>query len=180
MELKNSEVKHEVYSSGSSVTKLSTEELAANQSICEEWSLSIDLKLHNRSSTQWTSIFSLNAYNNTRHQDQRILAVSIRQDQLSVMLMVSYDMHTNQSYTYTATKRVNIGNWINLKISQISGLYEVKLDHKLVYNKTNFAPTTWTNVNLITGSTNAKKNVLITTHYRNFKINTCETKSKKF
>ena len=172
-------VKHEVYSSGSSVTTLSTKTLAEDLTICEEWKLSIDLKLPNRSTTEWKNIFSLYVDKNTGHPDQHILAVSVRPDQSNIMLMIAYEMSINQKLTYRITKKVNAGNWINLKISQMSGMYEVKVDYKLVYNKTNLVPKSWTNVKLITGKTSDKKNTSIVALYRNFKINTCKTKSKK-
>ena len=171
--------KHEVYSSGSSVTTLSTKTLAEDLTICEDWMLLIDLKLPNRSATDLRSIFGLYIDKNTGQQDQHILAASIRPDQSNVMLMIAYDMSTNQRLTYNITNKVNIDNWINLKISQMSGVYEIKVDYKLVYNKTNFAPTSWTNVKLITGKTSGKENTSIVALYQNFKINTCKTKSKK-
>ena len=171
--------KHEVYSSGSSVTTLDTKTLAENLTICEEWKLSIDLKLPNRSTTEWKNIFSLYVDKNTGQPDQHILAVSIRRVQSNIMLMINYDMSTNQRLTYNITNKVNVDNWINLKISQMSGLYETKVDHKVVYNRAYFAPTTWTNVKLAMGNTNFKENVLTIAQYRYFKINTCKIKSKK-
>ena len=171
--------KHEVYSSGSPVTTLNTKTLAENLTICKEWKLSTDLKLPNRSTTEWKNIFSLYVDKNTGQPDQHILAVSIRRVQSNIMLMINYDMSTNQRLTYNITNKVNVDNWINLKISQMSGVYEIKVDYKLVYNKTNFAPTSWTNVKLITGKTSGKENTSIVALYRNFKINTCKTKSKK-
>ena len=141
--------------------------------------MSIDLKLPNRSATEWRNIFSLYVDKNTGELDQRLLAVSIRPGQSNVMLNIAYDMFTNQSYEYNVTKKVEADNWINLQISQISGLYKIKVDYKIVYNKTNFAPTTWTNVTLATGNTNVNENVLTIVNYSNFKINTCKTKSKK-
>ena len=173
-------VQHEVYSSSSSLTTLSTKTLAEDLTICDEWKLSIDLKLPNRSKTEWKNIFSLYVDKNTGQPDQHILAVSIRRVQSNIMLMINYDMSTNQRLTYNITNKVNVDNWINLKISQMSGVYEIKVDYKLVYNKTNFAPTTWTNVKLITGKTSGKENTSIVALYQNFKINTCNTKSKKF
>ena len=172
-------VKHEVYSSGSSVTTLSTKTLAEDLTICEDWKLSIDFKLPNRSTTEWRNMFSLYVDKNSGQPDQHILAVSIRPVQSNIMLMINYDMSTNQRLTYNITNKVNVDNWINLKISQMSGVYEIKVDYKLVYNKTNFAPTTWTNVKLITGKTSGKENTSIVALYQNFKINTCKTKSKK-
>ena len=181
MENKNetAKVKHEVYSSGSAVTTLRTKTLAESLTICKEWKLSIDLKLPNQSTTEWRNIFSLYNGANTGQPDQHILAVSIRPGQSNVMLKIAYDMSTSQKHTYDMTKKLNAGNWINLKISQMSGVYEIKVDYKLVYNKTNFVPTKWTNVKLITGKTSGKENISIAALYRNFKINTCKTKSKK-
>ena len=149
-------VQHEVYSSGSSLTTLSTKTLAEDLTICEEWKLSIDLKLPNRSTKEWRNMFSLYTDKNTGQQDQHILAVSIRPGQSNVMLKIAYDMSTSQKHTYDMTKKLNAGNWINLKISQMSGVYEIKVDYKLVYSKTNFAPTTWTNVKLITRKMSGK------------------------
>ena len=181
-------VKHEVYSSSSSVTTLSTKTLAEDLNICKEWKLSIDLKLPNRSTAGWINVLDLDKLSNfeksyrknmknTRQLDQRILAVSIRSDQSKSMLRTATGFATQ--FVYDITKKVNAGNWINLKISQISGLYEIRIDYKLVYNETNFAPKTWTNVNLVTGRTHDKENVMTIAQYRNFKVNTCETKSKK-
>ena len=172
-------VKHEVYSSGSSVTTLSTKTLAEDLTICEEWKLSIDLKLPNRSTTEWRNIFVLYDDKSTGQLDQHSLAVSITSDQSRVTLLIVYRIHTSKISKYKIRRKVNSNNWINLKISQMSGVYEIKVDYKLVYNKTNFAPTSWTNVKLITGKTSGKENTSIVALYQNFKINTCKTKSKK-
>ena len=93
--------------------------------------------------------------------------------------MIVYGIDDNQNDTYKMTKKVNASNWINLKISQVSGVYEIKLDYELVYNKTNLVPKVWRNVNLETGNTNGKDNISITVHYRSFKINTCKTRGKR-
>ena len=106
----------------------------------------------------------------------RIPSLSIRADQSFLKLMIVQKFSKNQSYTYNLTKEVNAGNWINLKISQISGVQEVKLDYKLVYNKTNSVPKTWTNVNLVTGNTTVKEKISTFVQYRNFKIASCKTK----
>ena len=188
-------VKHEIYSSGSAITTLRTKTLAEGLTICEEWTLSIDLKLPNRSETGWRNIFSLYGDKNTgpiRWLDQRILAVSMQPRKSNVKLKIAQDMIANQDYEYRVIKKrvinaknqrkkrvINAGNWINLKISQMSGLYEIKVDYKLVYNKTNAAPKTWKNVKLITEKPSGKENNSIAVHYRNFNINTCKMKSKK-
>ena len=183
MEVKKetTKVQHEVYSSGSSLTTLSTNTLAEDLTICEEWKLSIDLKFLNGSTTEWRNIFGLYVDKNTGQLDQRLLAVSITSDQSRVMLLINYRIHTSKSYKYKISKKVSSNNWINLKISQMKGVYEIKVDYKLVYNKSNqqqFAPTTRTNVKFVTGKPSGEENTSILLHYRNLKINTCKTTSK--
>ena len=93
------------------------------------------------------------------------------------MLMLAYNIDSSQSYKFNLTKKANAGNWITLKISQTNGLYEIKVDYKLVYNKPNFG--IWKDVSLITGNTYGKENILAIVHYRNFEINTCKPNGKK-
>ena len=176
---KKSKLEHKAYSSSSSVTTLSTETLAEDLHICEDWNLSIDLKLPERSMTEWRKIFGVQVNETTDLTGgSRIPTVWIRPDQSNIMLMLAYSINTNQSYTYNITKKVNAGNWMNLKISQVSGVYEIKVDYKLVYDKNNSMPKTWRNVKLLTGTTNGKENISTIVHYRNFKINTCKAKGK--
>ena len=208
VETKNetAKVNHEVYSSSSSVTRFSTkvisneqflnfkkirlallpndttEVLADDLTICEEWNLSIDLKLPNRSTKEWKNIFSLYVDNSTgvrnwnvnRQLDQRVLAVSVRPYQSSVVLMVAYNIDTSQSYVYNITKKVHARNWINLKISQMSGVYKIKLDNELVYNK-NVSAQKVRNVHLLT---NGKDSISVKVYYRSFKIKTCKKRGK--
>ena len=179
MNAKSKKVKlnHEAYSSGSSLTKLTTERLAKNITICEEWTLSIDLKLPSRSITEWRNIFGLYVSTNTE-QLQPLLAVSIRPDQSNVTLKITYNVDTYQTYTYNVTKKLNAGNWINLKISQNAGIYKINVDYELVHNKTNFVPKIQKNVYLVTGNTSGKEGISIIVYYRNFKINTCKARGK--
>ena len=172
-------MKNEVFSFNSSVTTFSTKTLAKDLTMCEDWILSIDLELLNHSTTEWRNIFSLGVDKNNVKLDKRLLAVSIRSGQSNVMLRIANDMITNQSYEYKVTRRVNAGNWINIKISQMSGLYEIKVDYELVYSKTYFAQNVWSNVKLVTGKTYVNEKVLKVVNYRNFRMNTCKTKSKK-
>ena len=178
VEVKNetSKVKQMAYSSGSSVTTLSTGTLAKDLTICEEWDLSIDLKLPNRSTTEWRNIFSLYVNTITGQPDQRILAVFVRLDYSNVVLMISYNTNTSQSDKYNLTKKVDAGNWINLKINQKREVYEIMVDYKLVYSKTEFVPKAWTNMNLVTGDIIGKDNISTIIHYRKFKINSCKTR----
>ena len=181
MQIKNdtSKVEHNVYSSSSSETTLNTETLAKDLHICEEWNLSIDLKLPNRSVTEWTNVFSIQVIETTDLTGGSLIpAIWVRPDQSHLMLMITYKIGTNQSYSYNTTTKLNAGNWINFKISQVNGVQEIKVDYNLVYNKTNSVPKSWTNINLVTGNIDGKENISTTVHYRNFEINTCKLKSK--
>ena len=175
-------VKHEVYSSGVSIKTLSRKTLARDLAVCEEWKLSIDLKLPNRSITKWRNVFSLIFYDTTAYLEHRILAVSIRPGQSNVELKIANDMFAKpvgvNTVTNTVTKKVNADNWINLKMSQMGGLYEIKVDYKVVYNKTNAVSEAWPNVRIVTGNTDVKEHFMFDVYYRNFKINSCKTKSK--
>ena len=177
--IKNEKLDHKTYASDSLVTTFSTEILSENMTICKEWKLSIDLKLPNRSTKEWRNIFVLYDDKSTGQLDQHSLAVSITSDQSRVTLLIVYRIHTSKVSKYKIRKKVNSNNWINLNLSQMKGVYEIKVDYKLIHNKFNFAPTTWTNVKLITGKTSGKENTSIVALYRNFKINTCKIKSKK-
>ena len=91
--------------------------------------------------------------------------------------MIAYNIGSSQNYTYNLSKKVIADNWINLKISQMNGSYEIKVDYELVYNKPNFGK--WKDVSLVTGNTYGKENILAIVHYRNFEINTCKPNGKK-
>ena len=175
-----SKIKQKAYSSGLSARTLRTEILAQDLAICEEWNISIDLKLPNRSMTKWTKIFSTQVIETTDLKvDSNIPAVWIRQDQSSVMLMIDYKIDKNPTNQYNITKKVNEGNWINLKISQVSGVYQIVVDYEIVYTKTKLVPKTWTTVNLSTGDMNGNESISTIVNYRNFEINTCKTRGKK-
>ena len=174
-----SKVNQKAYSSGPLVKTLNTEILSEDLTVCEEWSLSIDIKLPNRSIPKWKKVFSIQVNETVDFNgNSSIPTVWIRPDQSNIMLMIAYNTNNSQSYEYNITKKVNAGNWINLKLSQKSGLYEIMVDYKLVYNKTKFVPETWTTVNLVTGDINIKDNNSTIVHYRNFNFNTCKRRGK--
>ena len=104
--------------------------------------------------------------------------VSVRPDQSKLMLKLAYKIDTSQSYEHSIRKKVNAGNWINLKISQMNGRHEIKVDYELVYNKTNPVPKTWTSLSLVTGNAGKTESILTSVHYRNFEIDTCKTKGE--
>ena len=168
-----------VYSSGSSIKVLNTKILAKDLTICQQWNLFIDLKLPNRSTTEWENIFSVQVLEtNDLTGGSRIPTVWVRPDKSNFMIMIAYNINTSQSNVYNITKKVNMGSWISLKISQTSDTQEIKIDYKTVYNKTSSVSKTWTLMNLVTGNTDGKENLSANVQYRNFEINTCEPKGK--
>ena len=142
--------------------------------ICEEWDLSIDLKSPNQSATELQKLFSLQSVKATTNLTvgPSIVEVWGQRNKSNLMIMISFNTDTNQSHSYNFTRKVNAANWINLRISQISGGQEVKVDYKLVYRQTKSVSKTWTNVNLVT------ENTTTFIQYRKLKINTCKTKGK--
>ena len=103
----------------------------------------------------------------------RIPEVSFRQNQSDIMLRVTYDLNTYPTFTHDITHTFSTGNWINLQISQINGVYEIKVDYKQVYNTTINTPKKWRNVNLLMGNTYGTEYVSTVGHYRHFSIITC-------
>ena len=73
------------------------------------------------------------------------------------------------NYGSTIKNGVNTGKWINLKVSQTSGVIEIKVDNKLVKTGTNQSPQTWSNVNVVIGNTYDKYKAAVG-EYRNFEI----------
>ena len=133
----------------------------------------------NQSTTEWRNIFGLYHYKKITQQYKLLLAVSVKTDQSKVTLKIDYRWDISKSYKHKITKKVNTNNWINLKISQMNGRYEIKVDYKLVYSKVIPVPMTSVDFKLITGKPGAKENISNIGHYRNFKINTCKITSKK-
>ena len=142
--------------------------------MCKDWSLSIDLKLSDQYTTKWSNILSLQAKGSAGLAAKfHIPAVWIRPNQTNVMLMVAYNLDTNPHYAVNITTRFNTGNWINLQMTQINGVFEIKVDYKKVYSIANSMPKKWRNVDLVTGNTNGTRYVLPIGYYRNFDIITC-------
>ena len=76
----------------------------------------------------------------------------------------------NYNFNSYGTK-YNTGNWVNLKISQINGLYEVKIDGKLIHTANNAKTQTWQNVKVVIGNTYGNHAFQSSAgQYRNFEI----------
>ena len=162
--------------------------------ICEDWSLTIDLKLTNQSTAQWINIlrlqnFSLKSENHREFWSadptakSRVLSVWVRPDQTNVMLMVASRFTQNSNLTFNITTKFNTGNWINLQMSLIHGVYEIKVDYKQVYNisyiSTNSVLRKRRIINLVMGNNNGTRNISAIGYYRNFDIISCQSKIKK-
>ena len=156
---------------------LSTNTLDTNIIMCEDWVFSIDLKLTKQSAANWRSVLSfqvLSSQPEVISNGTRMLAVLIRQDESNFMLMVDDKIHNNtSSYTYNITE--NFNNWINLKISQTNGVYEIRVDYKQVYNIPNSISNTWYKASLV--PRNETGFIPVVGHYRNFDIITCPRKN---
>ena len=182
----NDKSKEKVYSSGSLVKALGTKTLVTGLFMCKNWELSIDFKLTNQFTKKWNNLFSLQSgpWTSQNHgfvdfesADQTsgsyIPAVWVQTDKSSVMIMISYNINNNSNFIYNVTTKFGIGNWINLRIGQINGLYAIKVDYKQVYKVTNSLTKKWRDVNLVMGNTYGAKYISAIGHYRNFNIMTC-------
>ena len=167
---------HIIYSSGSSIKKLVTENISENRMLCEEWVISIDLKF-NKLTTAWKNIFSLQVKGRTNFTaGSRIPAVWVRSvpSKLDyVMLMIANNINANPNYLYNIIVESNANKWTNLKINQINKIYEIKVDNKPVHRVVNLNPRKWRNVDLTIGNTYGTGNISDIGEYRNFEINTC-------
>ena len=181
--------KNKVFSSGPSVSKIvETKTLKKGLTLCEDWDLSIDLKLPSQSTSKWGNIFGLQVegtrvnpwvtYLGDPKPGSRVPAVFTQKSAAHVKLHVSYTpLGTESNHIYVIPNRFDTGNWINLKISQNNKLYEIKVDDKVVYKTTNSNPKSWSNVNVVMGNT------YLTTlyyspaigEYRNFEVYSCTT-----
>ena len=171
--------KAKIFSSGSSVTKMiGTKTLKTGLKLCEDWDLSIDLKLPNQSTTQWKNVFGLQVEGTTNEgPGSRVPAVFIQKDQAQVKLHVSYTpFGTKSNHYYNFPNSFNTGSFINLKISQNNKVYEIKVDDKLVHKATNPNPKSWSNVKVVVGNTYGKTFYSTALgDYRNFEIYTCSS-----
>ena len=155
------------YSSGSLITALDTKTLDTNLFICENWVVSIDLKLTEQSTTKWSNIFSLQL-----NSSVEILALWVRPNQSHLALLVDYNLNNTIKHSFNASIKFNIDNWLNVRVSQVNEVFEIKVDYRQVHNITNFTAETWRYVNIVTGNINETE-ILAVAQYRNFDIVTC-------
>ena len=78
-------------------------------------------------------------------------------------------------------EKFNTGNWINVRVSQINGVYEYKVDGKVLHTAVNSNPHTWKNVKVIMGNRYGKASVKTALgEYRNFRVSSRPGKKNKF
>ena len=155
--------------------------------MCEDWVLSIDLKLTNKSTKEWSSVYSLsvlrfqpevfsNGSANLKNGSS-LQAVWLRQDESNVMFTVVYNP-IGIKFTFNVTKKFD--NWINLKISHLDGVYKIKVDYKEVFNTKIVVSKMWYKIILVMGNANGTGFISAIGQYRNFDIITCPRKIVKY
>ena len=169
--------KNKVFSSGPSVSKIvETKTLKKGLTLCEDWDLSIDLKLPSQSTLNWKNVFSLQVEGTADQKPgSRVPAVFIQKGKAQVQLQVSYTpfgTKSNHLFNFPTFIKFNTGNWINLKISQNNKAYEIKFDDKLVHTEMNSSPQVWSNVKVVIGNTYGNYLTALG-EYRNFEIYSC-------
>ena len=167
--------KNKVFSSGPSVSKIvETKTLKKGLTLCEDWDLSIDLKLPSQSTSKWGNIFGLQVEGTANEKPgSRVPAVFTQKSVEHVKLHVSYTpLGAESNHIYVIPNRFDTGNWINLKISQNNKAYEIKFDDKLVHTEMNSSPQVWSNVKVVIGNTYGNYSTALG-EYRNFEIYSC-------
>ena len=163
----NKTSKAKAFSSGPLETKVvGTKILKKGLKLCEDWDLSIDLKLPNQSNLIWRNFFGLQVEGTADQKPgSRVPAVFIQQDKAEVSY-TPFGTESNHVFNFPTFIKFNTGSWINLKISQNNKVYEIKVDDKLVHKEINSKPEAWSNVKVVIGSPTGSG------EYRNFEIYT--------
>ena len=66
---------------------------------------------------------------------------------------ISCALGDNWNYYFTPKTKYNTGRWVNLKISQVNGVYEVRIDDNLIHTANNAEAQIWRNVKVVIGNT---------------------------
>ena len=148
--------------------------------ICENWDLSIDLKLPFQNPGEWINVFGVTIKNpdkeNPALNGQSLPAVWIHpsSSQLGLNLRVSY-WYTevgSKYHPHDILTNYDWDSWINLKVSQTEGMYEVKVDDVSVHTISNSNTQAWENVKIVMGNTNGWY-ISAIGEYRNFEFRSC-------
>ena len=156
--------------------------LATGLRLCDDWDLSIDLKLFMRPSNRnrEKNIFGLKVKGKTDlFPGSRLPSLFIKQGLNYIRLYASLITSSSESLVYGKQgNALATGKWHNLKLSQIDGLYVMKVNNKIVNLRSNTESQTWNNVELVMGDTYGKPNYASAVgEYRKFEIKSCQKKS---
>ena len=91
---------------------------------------------------------------------------------------ITVALDNNRNYAFNLNEpgeKFNTDSWVNVKLSQIDGVYEYKINNKVLHQKANSNPQTWENVKVVMGNRYATYKSAIG-EYRNFRINTSSSK----
>ena len=184
---KNSTKDKVVYSSGNSVSTIATKVLKTGIKLCQNWELTIDLKIPDQSINHWTNIFGIQKENSVNMQTgSRLPALFIQEYQSSqpnyyqthsLYLCIASEIGGNPNYPFKFIKW-QPDKWTNLKINQINGTFKIEIDGKEYKKVQNPKPKEWNNVKIEMGNLylpnmgiwyyTASKG-----EYKNFKLRTC-------
>ena len=152
--------------------------LATGLTICEDWKLSVDLKLPSQPTPYWLNVFGVQVWSAIYGTPGAFIpAVWILKNQKEIYLHICNAVVDNHNYCFNTQTKWNTGNWINLKLSQINGIYEIRVDNKLQHKVTNTQPRTWNNVSVVIGNSYASKKGKYKPavgEYQNFELDPCE------
>ena len=185
-------LKAQVYSFGSSVYQISEDKtIASRLKICEDWDLSIDLKLPVQNTDEWINVFGLTIENPSEWLTEpfgiwsgsNIPAVWIQPKSenpgLKLKLSVGYTPIGSRYYRHDDPTERDWDSWINLKVSQTSGMFEVKINNVIVDSISNSNPQDWNDVKIVMGNTYGASGYgsyrSAVGEYRNFEIRSCSS-----
>ena len=161
--------------------------LATGLRLCDDWDLSIDLKLFMRpeNRNKEKNIFGLKVSGTNGYfldPGSRLPSLFIKKGLNYIRLYASLITSSSYSFVYgeqgNGPDSIAKGKWYTLKLSQVDGWYMMKVNDKIVHIKSNTKSQTWDNVELVMGDTYGKPNFAPAVgQYKNFEINSCETKS---
>ena len=83
---------------------------------------------------------------------------------------------SDQNYGRSGTNfEVEKAKWINIQLSQTNGLYEIKIDNKIVHRKFNSNPQQWEDVSLTLCTKYPYSENCALGQYRNLQVKLCQS-----
>ena len=98
---------------------------------------------------------------------------------------ITVALDNNPNYAFNLNEpgeKFNTDSWVNVKLSQIDGVYEYKINNKVLHQKVNSNPQIWRNVKVVMGNRYGNPNSdsglqSAIGEYRNFRITSPDTDS---